>query len=140
MVDIHDVLADHRPRKEGQSDFYGKKEVQLASTSEIPDIFFDEILVDYKLNRLEILILMYLYRRVWCRPNLYREYGIGQLLSHGKMGEKLKIGGDAIYHALRTLEQLGFISTIRSGQYFVRRYFTKDNDERFGQTYDDFDF
>ena len=37
------------------------------------------------------------------------------------------------------LEELGFISTIRSGQYFVRRYFTKENDEKFGQTYDDFE-
>ena len=140
MVDIHDVLADHRPRKEtGTSDPYQSKEVQHATTSEIPDIFFDEILVDYKLNRLEVLVIMYLYRRVWCRPNLYKEYGISQLMAHSEMATQLKISIDEIYHALRKLEELGFISTIRSGQYFVRRYFTKENDERFAQTYDDFD-
>ena len=44
-----------------------------------------------------------------------------------------------IYQALRKVEEYGFISTIRSGQYFVRKYFTKDYDEKFGQTYDDFE-
>ena len=55
------------------------------------------------------------------------------------MAKQLKLSIEEIYQALRKLEELGFIGTIRSGQYFVRKYFTKDNDEKFGQTYDDFE-
>lgn len=140
MVDIHDVLAIHRSRKEPtKSELIEGKQQTNPTTSKIPDIFFDEILVDFKLNRIEILVLMYLYRRVWCRPNLYKEFGISQLMAHSEMSGHLKISIDEIYHSLRKLEELGFISTIRSGQYFVRRYFTKENDEKFGQSYDDFD-
>ena len=100
----------------------------------------NEILVDFKLSRIEVLVVMYLYRRVWCRPNLYKEFGISQLMAHTEMAQNLKISIDEIYNALRKLEELGFISTIRSGQYFVRKYFTKENDEKYGQTYDDFEF
>lgn len=140
MVDIHDVLAVHRSKKgPSQSEMIEGKEKTFPTTSKIPDIFFDEILVDFKLNRIEVLVLMYLYRRVWCRPNLYKEFGISQLMAHSEMSNHLKLSIDDIYHCLRKLEELGFISTIRSGQYFVRRYFTKENDEKFGQTYDDFE-
>jgi len=140
MVDIHDILAGHKSRRNPRSsEMDTSKEVSLPTTSEIPDLFFDEILVDYKLNRIEVLALMYLYRRVWCRPNLYKEFGISQLLAHTEMAKSLKLSIDEIYHALRKLEELAFISTIRSGQYFVRKYFSKDNDEKYGQTYDDFE-
>lgn len=140
MVDIHDVLAIHRSRnKSSHSEVVLEKEYINPTTSKIPDIFFDEVVVDFKLNRIEILMLMYLYRRVWCRPNLYKEFGIGQLMAHSEISAQLKISIDEIYHSLRKIEELGFISTIRSGQYFVRRYFTKENDEKFGQTYDDFE-
>ena len=61
-------------------------------------------------------------------------------MAHTEMAQNLKISIDEIYNALRKLEELGFISTIRSGQYFVRKYFTKENDEKYGQTYDDFEF
>jgi len=140
MVDIHDVLAVHRSKKNpSQSELIEGKEHNLPTLSKIPDVFFDEVLVDFKLNRIEVLVLMYLYRRVWCRPNLYKEFGISQLMAHSEMSVHLKISIDDIYHSLRKLEELGFISTIRSGQYFVRRFFTRDNDEKFGQSYDDFD-
>lgn len=140
MVDIHDVLAIHRSKKNpSQSEVVEERQYTNPTTSKIPDLFFDEVIVDFKLNRIEILMLMYLYRRVWCRPNLYKEFGISQLMAHSEMSVHLKISIDEIYHSLRKLEELGFISTIRSGQYFVRRYFTKENDEKFGQTYDDFD-
>lgn len=140
MVDIHDVLAIHRSKRNPtQSEVLEGKQHSNPTTSKIPDIFFDEVVVDFKLSRIEILMLMYLYRRVWCRPNLYKEFGISQLMAHSEMSVHLKISIDEIYHSLRKLEELGFITTIRSGQYFVRRYFTKENDEKFGQTYDDFE-
>ena len=60
-------------------------------------------------------------------------------MAHTEMAKQLKLSIEEIYQALRKLEELGFIGTIRSGQYFVRKYFTKDNDEKFGQTYDDFE-
>ena len=31
--------------------------------------FFDQIIGEFRLNRVEILVLMYLYRLVWCKPN-----------------------------------------------------------------------
>ncbi len=142
MVDLHTILADHRlkRRKLGQQPRTGESEKGLVATaSEIPDLFFDQVLLEYKLTRVEIVVLMYIYRHVWCRPNLYKKYGISQLLSHTEMANSLNIELDNIYHALRKLEEYGFLSTIRSGQYFVRKYFTKDNDEIFVQTYDDFD-
>lgn len=141
MVDIHEIIAGHKPRRGSRpAELDSRKDSKLPTTSEIPDIFFDEVLVDYKLNRMEVLVLMYLYRRVWCRPNLYKEFGISQLMAHTEMAKQLKLSIEEIYQALRKLEELGFIGTIRSGQYFVRKYFTKDNDEKFGQTYDDFEF
>lgn len=139
MVDIHEIIAGHKPRKNDDETISARKEHLTPTTSKIPDLFFDEILVDYKLNRIEVLVLMYLYRRVWCRPNLYKEFGISQLMAHTEIAQNLKISIDEIYHALRKLESLGFIATIRSGQYFVRKYFSRENDEKYGQTYDDFE-
>lgn len=141
MVDIRTIIEDHRSKKKTDPDrTVGVDQVkQSADTSEIPDLFFDEILVTYKLTRIEIMVLMYLYRRVWCSANLYREYGISQILSHTEMSKTLNSPIESIYQALRKIEELGFISTIRSGQYFVRKYFSRDFDELFGQTYDNFE-
>ena len=142
MVDLQTILADHRSKHKniGRAELTdGDKEHIAATTSEIPDLFFDQILVEYKLTRVEIMVLMYLYRHVWGRPNLYKMYGISQLLSHTEMAKSLNLTLEDIYHALRRLEEHTFISTVRSGQYFVRRFFTKENDEQFGQRYDDFD-
>lgn len=140
MVDLRTILDTHRSRLKGKSDEAVESKVTSAPTvSEIPDIFFDQILIDYKLNRVEVMVLMYLYRRVWCRPNLYKVYGISQLLSHTEMSKNLSLTMENIHQALRKVEEYGFISTIRSGQYFVRKYFTKDFDDLFGQNYDDFE-
>jgi len=141
MVDLQTILQDHRPknRDSAKVSTEGPKEILTPSWSEIPDLFFDQILVEYKLSRMEIMVIMYLYRRVWCRANLYKVHGISQLMSHTEMGKTLGLAIEEIYHALRTLEEYGFITTVRSGQYFVRRYFTKRNDEHYGQTYDDFE-
>lgn len=141
MVDIRTILLGHRPKKNEKKNLgtEGSIRPQLATTSEIPDVFFDEILVSYKLGRIDIILLMYLYRKVWCRPNLYKEYGISQILGHKEVAQKLQISLDEFFQSLHKLEQNGFVGIIRSGQYFVRKYFTKKNDEKFGQTYDDFD-
>lgn len=140
MVDLRTILQDHRSKKQApQESLKVENEPPRPVTSEIPDLFFDEILVTYKLSRIEIMILMYIYRRVWCHANLYKKYGISQLLSHTEMAKALHTPIESIYQALRKIEELGFITTIRSGQYFVRKYFTREFDELFGQTYDDFE-
>jgi len=141
MVDIHSILADHRSK--GKSDNNGQQvgdnHEHGPSTSEIPDIFFDKIIVDFKLSRMEILVLMYIYRRVWCFPNLHRSHGISQMMSHTEMAKNLGLAIEDIYSALRKLEEYDFIRTIRAGQYFSRRYFSKELDLAFSQTYDDFE-
>lgn len=142
-VDIHSIIAGHRRKetkvKSGEGTSSDNHYDPGATLVEIPDIFFEDILIRYKLNRIEMMVLMYLYRHVWCRPNLYRIHGLSQVLSHSEMSAHMRITLDEIYHSLRKLEELGFIETIRSGQYFVRRYFTEEYDEKFGQNYDDFD-
>lgn len=141
MVDIHSILADHRSKTKHEDELSvesGNKE-RGPSASEIPDIFFDKIVVDFKLNRIEILVLMYIYRRVWCFPNLHRSHGISQMMSHTEMAKKLGLGIEDVYSALRKLEEYDFIHTIRAGQYFSRRFFSKELDEAFQQTYNDFE-
>lgn len=138
MVDIQSIIKTHKGK--GENTLEGPVvDVETPTTSEIPDVFFDSILVQYKLSRLEIIVLMYLYRKVWCRSNLYRKHGISQLLSLTDMVNQLDFRIEEIHNAIRKLENFGFVMTIRIGQYFVRRYFTKELDQRFGQFYDDFE-
>lgn len=141
MVDLRSILTEHRTRtkSEDSHDNSGAEQQLVSTSSEIPDLFFDKIVVDYKLNRIEILVLMYIYRRVWCYPNLHRSHGISQMMSHTEMAKKLGVGIEDVYSALRKLEEYDFIRTIRAGQYFSRRFFSKEYDEQFGQTYDDFE-
>ncbi len=143
MVDIQQIIADHRPKSKVYEEDHNVKKGKSsggATSSEIPDLFFDKILVQFKLSRIEIMVNMYLYRLVWCRPNLYKEFGISQIMSHTELAKILGVEIEDIYQALRKLEEYGFISTVRSGQYFVRRYFTKENDEFYFQNYNDFEF
>lgn len=137
-MDIHSIIATHHSREKNEVDPKSSEDHKIPTVSSIPDIFFDDILVNYKLNRIETLVMMFLYRQVWCRPNLYKEYGLGPLLSHTEMAKMLCISIDDVYHALRKLESLDFIETIRSGQYFVRKYFTKEYDDMYGVNYDNF--
>ncbi len=141
MVDLHSILADHRSKtKMDDTVDHGPTEQHVASSSsEIPDVFFDKIIVDHKLNRIEILVLMYIYRRVWCYPNLHRSHGISQMMSHTEMAKKIGVAIEDVYSALRKLEEFDFIRTIRAGQYFSRRFFSKEMDDQFGQSYDDFE-
>ena len=145
MIDIHSVLADHRFKDKEKAigsdevDSGGRNVEYSPTTSEIPDVFFDQIIVDFKLTRIEILVLMYIYRRVWCFPNLRRSHGISQMMSHTEMAKKLVVAIEDVYSSLRKLEEYDFIRTIRAGQYFSRRYFSKELDLHFDQKYDDFE-
>jgi len=141
MVDLRSILTEHRSKSKSEDshDSSGAEHQLTSHSSEIPDVFFDKIIVDYKLNRMEILVLMYIYRRVWSFPNLHRSHGISQMMSHTEMAKNLGIPIEEVYSALRKLEEYDFIRTIRAGQYFSRRYFSKALDEEFGQSYDDFE-
>jgi len=138
MEDVRSIIMQHIPKKSAPSGSNREPHVKVATSCEIPDIFFDEILIEYKLSRVEILVLMLLYRQVWCRPNLYREFGIGPVQTYQDMASGLQIPLEILQQTLRVLENHGFIETIRAGQYFVRKYFTAENDARFGQSYNDF--
>jgi hypothetical protein len=141
MEDIRSVLTQFKTKKKGDKDDVQKSVIgpaKDASTSEIPDIFFDTIIQKFRLNRLDISVLMYLYRQVWCRPNLYRAHGIGPLNSYAEMSLFLGANVEELGQHIRALENYGLIETVRSGQYFVRKYFTRELDTEFGQSYDEF--
>lgn len=143
MEDLYKIIADHRSRKpilnSNMDDPHKLRPSSHATYSEIPDVFFDEVLVRFKLTRVELLVLMNLYRLTWCRPNIYKEFGISPMIGHSHLSVQLEVDVDIVLNSLRKLEEWGFISTIRSGQYFVRKFFTRENDEKYGQTYHDFE-
>ncbi len=146
MVDLHSILKSHHPTTNRPKRECEKEEVivdngnseKLPEYCEVPSVLFDEVLVKYKLTRVEILVLVFLYRKVWEKSNLNEKYGIGPVLSHTEMAKRLNVSLHDIYTSLRKLEELNFISTIRSGQYFVRKYFTEELDKKFCQNYDNF--
>ncbi len=140
MEDIRTILSQFHSRKRKESDVQKAGSVPADSpvTSEIPDVFFDTILQKFKLNRHEISLLMFLYRQTWCRANLYKSHGIGPMNSFAEVSRELAFSVDEIHQYLRTLENYGFIETVRSGQYFVRKYFTEELDQKYGQHYNDF--
>lgn len=143
MEDIRSVLSQFNTKKKRSADTdkvdnSSVGPVAKASSSEIPDVFFDIILQKYKLNRHEISLLMYLYRQVWCRPNLYKSHGIGPLNSYSELAIILGISSEELGNYLRSLENFGFIETVRSGQYFVRKFFSEELDRQYGQDYDEF--
>ncbi|MBT4793246.1 MAG: hypothetical protein HON90_16860 [Halobacteriovoraceae bacterium] len=140
MEDLRSILTSHHSKSGSATVDVIKTtngEVQ-ATTSEIPDLFFDEILINIKLTRTEVLLLMYLYRITWCKPNLHRKYGIAPILSHTELAKSLDVTNEVLYQTIRSLEGFNFIETIRAGQYFVRKYFSEENDRKYGQTYDNF--
>jgi hypothetical protein len=141
MEDIRTILSKfHSKNTQKNSDVQksGVKPVSDASTSEIPDMFFDEVLYKFKLTRPEITLLMFLYRQVWCRPNLYKAHGIGPLNSYTEMANFLHFSNEELASSLRSLETYGLIEIVRAGQYFVRKYFTEAIDFKYGQDYDQF--
>lgn len=137
MQDLRSILSSHH-NKSKVTALKDPVEGAQASTSQIPDLFFDEILVHNKLGRVDVLTLMFLYRITWCRPNLHRKFGIAPMISHKELAQLLEVELEQLFQSLRGLESWGFIETIRSGQYFVRKYFTAEFDKKYGQTYDNF--
>jgi DNA-binding MarR family transcriptional regulator len=140
MEDLESILSSHHSRVGEVTSHVVKPykgEVE-ATTSEIPDLFFDEILVQVKLTRTEVLTLMYLYRITWCKPNLHSKFGIAPIVSYGDLAENLDVSQEILLQTVRCLEGFSFIETIRSGQFFVRKFFTEENDRKYGQTYDNF--
>ena len=143
MEDIRSILSQFNTKKKKKT---AVAEIQKsgtgphaeASVSAIPDLFFDEVLQKVKLSRHEIALLMFLYRQVWCRPNLYKSHGIGPLNSYSELAQFLQVTTEELAQELRTLETYGFIETVRAGQYFVRKYFTEALDIKYGQDYDQF--
>lgn len=140
MEDIRSVLSQFNAKKKREKavDKSMTGPTGQASFSEIPDVFYDVVLKKFKLNRQEITLLMFLYRQVYCRPNLYKSHGIGPLNSYSEMSLNLGLTTDELAVYLRSLENFGFIETVRSGQYFVRKYFTESLDQQYGQDYDEF--
>ena len=141
MEDIRSVLSQFKAKKaekEKAPENSGTGPDKSPSTYEIPDVFFDIILRDYKLGRHEISLFMLLYRQIWCKPNLYKSHGIGPLNSYATLCAVLGVTMEQLGTDLRSLEHYGLIETIRSGQYFIRKYFTEKLDAQFGQNYDEF--
>ena len=141
MEDIKSVLSQFNSRTKTRNESIQKAETGPFSTpsfAEIPDVFFDDVLLKFKLNRHEITLLMYLYRQVWCKPNLYKSHGIGPLNSYAELSNRLGITNEELGTCVRNLENFGLLETVRSGQYFIRKYFTEHLDIEYGQNYDEF--
>lgn len=138
MEDIRSILSMYKSKEQKDDNSAPERELvtEKPTLSEIPDVFFDEILPQFKLTRTEISLLMLLYRQVWCRPNLYRAHGIGPLNAYFDLARLLHVSQDDVIHSIRSLESHGFIATIRAGQYFVRKFFTEENDAKYGQHYE----
>lgn len=140
MEDIKSVLSMYKSKIKKTSssdvDLLPNTAAEIPTISEIPDVFFDEILIQFKLTRIEISVLMYLYRQVWCRPNLYRDHGIGPLNSYSDISRLLHLGQSEVISTLKTLESHQLISAVRAGQYFVRKFFTEELDEKYVQHYE----
>ncbi len=138
MEDIRSVLSMYKSKIKNSQDvnLAPSAEPEIPTLSEIPDLFFDEILPHFKLNRTEICLLMYLYRQVWCRPNLYRDHGIGPLNSYSDLSRHLHMQQAEVITALKNLETNNLILAVRAGQYFIRKFFTEDFDSKYAQHYE----
>ena len=136
MEDVRSVLSQFKGKftKDGAQNSGGRP----PTLSSIPDLFFDEILLKFKLSRIEILVLMYLYRQVWTKTNLNKKFGIGPINSFKEMSLSLHFDQKEVVDSIHSLERHGLIQTVRVGQYFVRKFFTEDFDLKYGQSYDEF--
>jgi len=138
VEDIRSVLSMYKSKNKKVQDanLAPSAEPEIPTLSEIPDIFFDEIMPQFKLNRSEISVLMFLYRQVWCRPNLYRDHGIGPLNSYADISHHLHLQQSEVIGALKNLESHKLILAVRAGQYFVRKFFTEEFDDKYAQHYE----
>lgn len=138
MDELQSILINHNSKNKKVDSESNRPSTPTPSSSEIPDVFFDEILVSYKLTRIEVLVLMSLYRMVWCKPNLYSKYGLTPMLSYADLARDLDLSMEDLLASIKSLTSYQFIETVRAGQYFVRKFFTEDLDEYFGMGYDEF--
>lgn len=138
MEDIRSVLSMYKSKNKTDQDKEpaAAVEPEIPTLSEIPDVFFDEILPHFKLSRSEISVLMFLYRQVWCRPNLYRDHGIGPLNSYADICRLLHMQQGELINALKNLESHKLVLAVRAGQYFVRKFFTEEFDDKYAQHYE----
>ncbi|MFZ4714365.1 MAG: hypothetical protein ACOYL6_11655 [Bacteriovoracaceae bacterium] len=139
MDELHSILIKHHAKNKKSDDkISAGSPLPKPTFSEIPDLFFDDILIRFKLTRIEIQVLMFLYRQVWCRPNLYAKYGLTSLLSYSDVAKILDLSVEDLMNSIHNLESYGFMQTVRAGQYLVYRYFTREYDIQFNQSYDEF--
>ena len=140
MDELHSILAHHhgKGRTSSKGGVRPDQAHKIPTHSDIPDLLFDEILVENKMARGEIMVLIFIYRQVWCRPNFFKTYGYSPVMSYEDMAKKIGLGLDELFSAIRRLESLKLIETIRAGQYFIRKYLTEDRDTEYGIGYDDF--
>ena len=61
------------------------------------------------------------------------------MMSHTEMAKNLGLAIEDVYSSFRKLEEYDMIRTIRAGQYFSRRFFSKELDDQYEQNYDDFE-
>lgn len=134
-MDLKSILNDHKSKNANLSASMDSHRLE-SSFSFIPDIFFDDVLVKFKLTRLEILALVYLYRKAWAATNVDRKYGMTPHLDYKIFSQKLEIEPEHLMQTLRKLEEFGFVQKMNHDLYFVRKYFTEELDKRYGQNYE----
>jgi hypothetical protein len=144
MTELRKILAKHSVRssiEKAQQEVreYSRDDINSYHFSDIPDVIFDDVVVKSKISRVEMLVYLYFYRHVWCRFNLFRDYGISPVLSLSETSKLLEVTLDELNRAIHKLESLELMETIRLGQYFVRKFGTKSHDEMAGQRYSDFE-
>ena len=142
MTEIRRVLEKFPSKKELTSSSNENLSSDLSNECtfiDIPEVFFTDVIERIALNRNELRVILYLYRQIYCYPNLYEKYGISQLNDLLELSKYFKLSYNELHKVLKSLESYELIQTIRSGQYFIRRYFLAEYDEFFGQVYDDID-
>ena len=142
MTEIRRVLEKFPSKKELTSSSNENVSNELNNECtfiDIPEVFFTDVMERIALNRNELRVILYLYRQIYCYPNLYEKYGISQLNDLLELSKYFKLNYNELHKILKSLESYELIQTIRSGQYFIRRYFFTEYDEFFGQVYDDID-
>ena len=106
MTEIRQVLEKIPPKK--SEDALNSESKISDNFSEIvfidiPEVFFEEILERFSLSRNEIRVLMYLYRQVWCYPNLYEKYGISHLNDLLDLSKKFNLSYNDLHKTLKNL-------------------------------------
>lgn len=135
MNELKNILQQHRNGVKRARVAERGRTPELPTFSSIPDNFFDFILIEYRLTRADLSLLLYLYRRTYSEDNELKDFGIAPMLGLNALARHLALTKEELFRSLTLLEKLGLLSTVRSGQYFIRRFFTEEFDQLYGQTY-----